>query len=154
QENDPDVLAMIGSSAALHLSHIPFLQITGSARIGRIKGELVAMPTHSQLEESDLDLIVSGTRKAITMIEGFAREMSEEKMLEAILFAHQQVVIVCDLVEELRKAAGLPTKELPAAAAPNPLIEIFRQRFGEEFKERKQTPGKADRADRIRELRD
>src|SRR5436309_8425034 len=67
KENDPDVLAMIGSSAALHLSPIPFLQPTGSIRVGRVKGELTVMPTHTQLEESDLDLIVSGTRKAITM---------------------------------------------------------------------------------------
>ena len=72
RENDPDVLCMIGASAALHLSQIPFLQPTGSVRIGRVGGELIVMPTHSQLEESDLDLIVSGTRKAITMIEGFA----------------------------------------------------------------------------------
>src|SRR5829696_4950579 len=81
RENDPDVLCMIGSSAALHVSHIPFLQVTGAVRVGRIKGELVVMPTHSQLEESDLDLIVSGSKKAITMIEGFAREMSEDQML-------------------------------------------------------------------------
>ncbi len=76
KENDPDILSMIGSSAALHLSQIPFLQPTGSVRVGRIENELVVMPGHFQLEESDLDLIVSGTRSAITMIEGFAREMS------------------------------------------------------------------------------
>ena len=63
-------------------------------RIGRIGNEFIVMPTHSQLEESDLDLVVSGTRKAITMIEGFAREMSEEHMLQGILFAHKQIVTV------------------------------------------------------------
>src|SRR5207244_8572897 len=103
RENDPDVLSMVGSSAALHLSQIPFLQITGSVRVGRIGGEMVLMPTHSQLEESDLDLIVSGTRKAVTMIEGFARELPEDQMLQAILFAHRYVVEVCDMVEELRE---------------------------------------------------
>src|SRR5437764_2322463 len=76
KENDPDVLSMIGSSAALHVSHIPFLKPTAAVRVGHIGDEQVVMPTHSQLEESDLDLIVSGTRDAITMIEGFAREMS------------------------------------------------------------------------------
>src|SRR5689334_3407090 len=61
KENDPDVLSMIGSSGALHVSHIPFVKPTGSMRVGRINNELLAMPTHSQMEESDLDLIVSGT---------------------------------------------------------------------------------------------
>src|SRR5207247_7218604 len=73
KENDPDLLSMIGSSAALHVSHIPFLKPTGSIRIGRIGNELIVMPSHSQLEESELDLVVSGTRDAITIIEGCAR---------------------------------------------------------------------------------
>jgi len=98
RENDPDILSLIGSSAALHVSHIPFLKPTGAVRVGRVKGELVLMPTHDQLEESDLDLIVSGTREAITMIEGFAREMTEEHMLQAILFAHQHIVQLVDLI--------------------------------------------------------
>src|SRR5262249_5181249 len=153
KENDPDVLCMIGSSAALHLSPIPFLQVTGSVRVGRVRGEMVVMPGHTELEESDLDLIVSGTRKAITMIEGFARELSEEQTLQAIRFAHQHVVTVIDMVEELRTAAGKGSKELPPAAEPNPLVEEFRRRFYDEFRERKQTSGKADRAESIRELR-
>ncbi|HZT82035.1 MAG TPA: polyribonucleotide nucleotidyltransferase, partial [Gemmataceae bacterium] len=154
KENDPDVLSMIGSSAALHLSPIPFLKPTGAVRVGRIGNELILMPTHSQLEESDLDLVVSGTRDAVTMIEGFARELSEENMLQAILFAHQQIVAVVDLVEELRDKAGLGKKELPPAAAENPLTEELRRRFGDEFRRRKQTSGKAERADAIKELRD
>src|SRR5262249_26580883 len=154
KENDPDMLCMIGSSAALHVSHIPFLRVTGSVRIGRIANELVVLPTHSQLEESDLDLVVSGTRDAITMIEGFAREMSEENMLQAILFAHQQVVTVVEMVEELRKKAGLDPKPEPQAAPANPLLAILRERFYKELLEVKQTKGKADRADKVRELRD
>ena len=76
---------MIGASAALHVSHIPFRKSTGAVRVGRVNGELdrLARPTRD-LEESDLDLIVAGTRKAVTMIEGFAREMPEDEMLEAI----------------------------------------------------------------------
>ena len=81
RENDPDILCMIGASAALHVSQIPFLKVTGSVRVGRIGNEFVPMPTITQMEESDLDLILAGTRDAITMIEGFAREMSEENML-------------------------------------------------------------------------
>jgi polyribonucleotide nucleotidyltransferase len=153
RENDPDILAMIGASAALHVSQIPFLHPTGSVRIGRVGGEFVLFPTHSQMEESDLDLIVAGTRQAVTMIEGFAREMPEEQMLQAILFAHQQVVLVVDLVEELRRKAGLPDKVLPPAVAANPLIAEVHTRFGAEFRQRKQTTGKAERAAAIKELK-
>ena len=115
KENDPDMLSMIGSSAALHISPIPFLKPTGSVRVGRIANELVVMPSHSQLEESDLDMIVSGTREAITMIEGFAREMSEENMVQAIMFAHRNIVTIVDMIEELRQA-GRPWSQAAAAA--------------------------------------
>ncbi len=154
RENDPDVLCMIGASAALHLSQIPFLQPTGSVRVGRIDGQLILMPTHTQLEESDLDLVVSGTRSAVTMIEGFAREMPEEQMLEAILFCQKHIATIVEMIEELREKAGLGLKELPAEAPANPLIEEFRKRFYNEFRERKQTAGKAERANAIKELRE
>jgi polyribonucleotide nucleotidyltransferase len=154
RENDPDILCMIGASAALHLSQIPFLTPTGTVRVGRVGGQLVLLPTHSQLEESDLDLIVAGTRTAITMIEGFAREMPEDEMLAAILFAHKHVVEIVDLIEELRQKAGLGAKTLPPPAPVNPLIEEFRKRFSGEFGERKLTAGKAERAARIAELKE
>jgi polyribonucleotide nucleotidyltransferase len=154
RENDPDVLSLIGASAALHLSPIPFLHPTGAVRVGRVGGELVLMPSHPELEESDLDLVVSGTRKAITMIEGFAREMGEEDMLEAILFAHQHIVTVIEMIEELREQAGLGPKPARAAAPENPLVEEVRKKFYDEFRRRKQTPGKADRAEAIRELKE
>src|SRR5204863_1830050 len=103
RENDPDLLCMIGASAALHVSHIPFLKPTGSVRIGRVDNEFIVLPTHSQMEASDLDLIVAGTRDAITMIEGFAREMSEDNMASAVMFAHEQIIKIIDLIEELRR---------------------------------------------------
>ena len=154
KENDPDVLSMIGSSAALHVSHIPFLKPTAAVRVGRIANELVVLPTHSQLEESDLDLIVSGTRDAITMIEGFAREMSEENMLQAILFAHKNIATIVDMIEELRNKVGLPAKGTPEAAPVNPLLDVFKQKYYAEFRQRKLTAGKHERATSIRELRD
>jgi polyribonucleotide nucleotidyltransferase len=154
RENDPDMLSMIGASAALHVSHIPFLKPTAAVRLGRIGNEIVLMPTHSQLEECDLDLVVSGTKDAITMIEGFAREFSEENMLQAILYAHEQVRTIVGMIEELRMKAGLGAKELPPPGTPNPLIEEFRKKFYNEFRERKQTSGKHDRADKISELRE
>jgi polyribonucleotide nucleotidyltransferase len=152
--NDPDVLAMIGASAALTVSQIPFLQTTGAVRVGRIGAELVLMPNHTQLEESDLDLIVSGTKSAVTMIEGFAREMGEDQMLAAILFAHKGVVTVIEAIEKLRTAAGLGPKELPPAPEPSKLFAHVKERYYDEFRERKQTAGKADRAAAIKELKD
>jgi polyribonucleotide nucleotidyltransferase len=154
KDNDPDVLSLIGSSAALHLSQIPFLHPTGSVRVGRINGELILMPSHSQLEESDLDLVLAGTSSAITMIEGFAREMPEDEMLQAILFGQKAIVEVVALVEELRVKAGLGPKPAYKEPAANPLVEEFRKRFGADFKERKQTSGKHERAAAITALRE
>jgi polyribonucleotide nucleotidyltransferase len=154
KENDPDTLSMIGASAALHVSHIPFLRPTAAVRIGRIGNELILMPNHYQLEESDLDLVVSGTKDAIIMIEGFAREMSEENMVQAILFGHKAIGMIVDQIEELRRKAGLGPKDLPPPSAPNPLIDLFKERFYKEFRERKQTTGKQNRADSIREFRE
>lgn len=152
RDNDPDVLTMIGASAALHVSHIPFLKVAGAVRVGRVDGELVAFPTYSQLEESDLDLIVAGTSEAITMIEGFAREMPEEEMYKAIMFAHEEIKRVVSAIEELRRAAGLPEKELPAPTGPSELFQALKDKYYKEMRERKLTPGKIERRDRVEEL--
>ena len=90
-----------------------------------------------------MDLIVAGTRDAITMIEGFAREMSEDNMLQAILFAHEQIVKIIDLVEELRRKAGLEAKVLPAPPPPSPAYTYLRDKYGSEIREIKLTSGKA-----------
>ena len=88
KQNDGDVLAMNGASAALNISPLPFEGPIASVRVGRIDGEFVPFPTHEDLEDSDLDLIVSGSKDAVLMIEGFAREMPEDDMVDAIMFAH------------------------------------------------------------------
>src|SRR6266446_5738285 len=121
REHDTDVLCLIGASAALHLSHIPFLKPIGAVRVGRVNNDFIAFPSLTQMEESDLDLIVAGTRDAVIMIEGFAREMSEEHMGQAITFAHQNVVKVIDLIEELRNKTGSPAKVLPPPPPEDPL---------------------------------
>jgi polyribonucleotide nucleotidyltransferase len=154
RENDPDVLCMIGASAALHVSHIPFLKITGSVRVGRVRNELVVMPTASQMEESDLDLIVAGTGEAITMIEGFSREMPEEAMAAAILFAHDQIRKIIALIEDFRGKAGLAPKELPPPPPVNPVKAILKDKYYGEFRELKQTAGKLARKDAIKALRE
>ncbi|HET7496582.1 MAG TPA: polyribonucleotide nucleotidyltransferase [Candidatus Limnocylindrales bacterium] len=112
QENDPDVLGTIAASAALTISEIPFLGPIGAVRVGRIDGEFVVNPTYSQLEDSELDLIVSGTRDAIMMVEAGAKLLPEDVMAEAILFGHRAIQPLIDLQEELQRAVG-KAKRLP-----------------------------------------
>jgi DNA polymerase III epsilon subunit family exonuclease len=112
QENDPDILGTIAASAALTISEIPFLGPIGAVRIGRIDGEFVVNPTTSQLGESELDLVVSGTRDAIMMVEAGARLLTEAVMAEAILFGHRALQPLIDLQEELRAQVG-KAKRIP-----------------------------------------
>lgn len=153
KENDPDILAMIGGSASLHISPIPLLKPLGAVRVGRVNGVLIAMPTLFQMEESDLDLVVAATRDAVCMIEGFAREMPEEQVTEAIMFAFQQCQIIIDAIEDLREKAGLGSKELPPPPEPNPLVDELYAKYGEEFKKRYLTPGKLARYAALDELK-
>ncbi len=106
QENEPDVIGTIAASAALSISEIPFHGPVGSVRIGRIDGEFVVNPTFSQLAESELDLVVSGTRDAIMMVEAGAKLLPEDVMAEAILFGHRALQPLIDIQEELQKAVG------------------------------------------------
>jgi len=112
QENDPDVLGTIAASAALTISEIPFLGPIGAVRVGRIDGKFVVNPTYEQLKESELDLIVSGTREAIMMVEAGAQILPEDVMAEAILFGHRALQPLVDLQEQLQQAVGKP-KRLP-----------------------------------------
>jgi DNA polymerase III epsilon subunit family exonuclease len=110
QENDPDVIGTLAASCALTISEIPFLGPVAAVRVGRIGGQFVVNPTYSQLEDSDLDLIVSGTRDAIMMVEAGAKILPEAVMAEAILFAHTALQPLIDLQEQLREAVGKPKK--------------------------------------------
>jgi DNA polymerase III epsilon subunit family exonuclease len=112
QENNPDVIGTIAASAALSISEIPFNGPIASVRVGRIDGEFVINPTHSELKESELDLIVAGTRDAIMMVEAGAKLLPEDVMAEAILFGHRALQPIVDLQEEMQKALGKP-KRLP-----------------------------------------
>jgi DNA polymerase III epsilon subunit family exonuclease len=111
-ENHPDVLGTIAASAALTISEIPFQGPIGAVRVGRIGGEFVINPTYSELEESELDLIVSGTRDAIMMVEAGVKLLPESVMADAILFGHRALQPLIDLQEELQKAVG-KAKVLP-----------------------------------------
>ncbi len=106
QENEPDVIGTIAASAALSISEIPFHGPVGAVRIGRIDGEFVVNPTFSQMAESELDLVVSGTRDAIMMVEAGAKLLPEDVMAEAILFGHRALQPLIDIQEELQQAVG------------------------------------------------
>ncbi len=110
QDNDPSILGMIGASAALSLSNIPFDGPIAGAKVGRIDGEFVLNPTHDELEMSDIDLFVAGSKDAIIMVEGSAKEVKEGEILEAILFGHQSLKPVIELQSQLKSAFGTTPK--------------------------------------------
>ena len=109
-ENETDVLAVNASSAALHISDVPFMGPIGCVRVGRINGEFIINPTQAQRKESSLDLIYAGTRERFLMMEGGAAEISEEDFLAAMKLAHGEVVKIVDAQHELRKMLGKPEK--------------------------------------------
>jgi polyribonucleotide nucleotidyltransferase len=137
----------------LHITHVPFLKPIGAVRIGRINGELILLPTLSQMEESDLDLVVAGSNDAVTMIEGFARELPEDQMAEAILFAHDHIKKIVALIEEFRDKIGLPKKETPPAIETHPLTSILAEKHGAELKACKLTVAKLERYAKVDALK-
>jgi len=152
RQNDGDTLAMNGIAAALLISPLPFNGPIASARVGRIDGQLVAFPTHDQLEESDLDLIVSGTEDSVAMIEGFAREMPEDEMADAIVFAHQVIREVCALQRELAEKVGV--QKIAFEAPPSDgLFDRLKEKYYDEFRAAKQTEGKQARAEAVDTLK-
>ncbi len=106
QDNQPDILAMIGSSIALTISDIPFNGPTGSVNVGYVDGEYVINPTIAQREKSRLNITVSGTKDAIMMVEAGCDILSEEEVLNAILFAHEEIKSICNFIEEIRAEVG------------------------------------------------
>jgi polyribonucleotide nucleotidyltransferase len=116
-ENDPDIVALVGASAALTLSGIPFMGPIAAARVGRIDGEFVLNPQIDELTSSDLDLIVAGTQEGVLMVESEAGELSEEIMLGAVRFGHQQFQPVIDLIIELAKVCAKAPWDVPDAPA-------------------------------------
>ncbi len=153
RQNDGDILAMNGASAALTISPLPFQGPLGSVRLAYINGEFIVFPSHDELEESDLDLIVSGSRDAILMIEGFARELPESLMTQAIATAHGHIREICDLQIELAQKMNV-VKAVYAVPDPNPFLETIRAKYFEEIKQAKRTEGKQARAEAVSALKE
>jgi polyribonucleotide nucleotidyltransferase len=146
--NDGDILAMNGASAALTISPLPFQGPLGSVRLAYINGEFIVFPSHEDLEESDLDLIVSGSKDAILMIEGFARELPESLMTQAIAKAHDYIREICEMQIELAQKVNV-VKAVYTAPEPNPFLESIRSKYFEEIKQAKRTEGKQARAEAV-----
>jgi polyribonucleotide nucleotidyltransferase len=113
-ENDPDVLAAVGASAALSISNIPFDGPMGEVRVGRVNGEFIVNPTMQQLKESDIELVVAGTEDSIMMVEGESKEISEDELLNALKFAQSEIKKLVQLQIELKNEAGKPKWEVVA----------------------------------------
>ncbi|HXJ78829.1 MAG TPA: polyribonucleotide nucleotidyltransferase [Candidatus Methylomirabilis sp.] len=122
-ENDPDVLAMVGSSAAVALAGIPFSGPIGAVRVGLVDGRLVANPTYKQLATSPLELVIAGTEDAILMVESGGREISEEQMLQALAFGHEECKRVAKIQKDLVKQAGKSRWTFDGEAGADPVLE-------------------------------
>ena len=152
RQNDSDVLAMNGVAASLHISPLPFAGPIASVRVGRVNGELIAFPTVTDLEESDLDLIVSGSDESVAMIEGFAKEMPENEMADAIAFAHTVIRDVISLQRELFEKVQ-PKKDEFVAPEDDGVDSRLQAGYFDELRLAKQTSGKQDRADAVAALK-
>lgn len=122
RENPADILSMNGASAALMVSDVPFEDALGSVRVGMVNGQLLINPTIAEMETSDLDLVVTGTKDKIVMIEAGANEITEEQMMEALHFGHQAIRELAEMQAELRARAGKKKREI-ARKEPNSEIE-------------------------------
>ena len=151
QDNDPDVLAMIGASAALTISKIPFLGPIGACRLGRVDGEFVVNPTHKQLAEGDLSLLLGGRKEAMNMIEVGAKELPEDVIADAIAAAHKAVGVVCEMIEELREKVGVE-KEIPLVESDEHLESKICSQVSDKLYELKQIPDKQEGKAAIKEL--
>ena len=149
QENDADVLALIGASAALTLSDIPFPEPVAGVRIGRINGELVVNPTFSQLGESDLDMVVAGTADNIIMVEGGCREVTESVVIEALEFAMKQIRAIVDLQRQLVAGREKNKRPLVEKADVSELESELKSLYNERLKAAIRIPGKEQRQEEI-----
>ncbi len=155
KKTDPDIAAMIGTSAALAISGIPFDGPIGAARVAfHPETGYLLNPTYEQLKASSLDMVVAGTKDAVLMVESEAKELTEDQMLGAVLFAHEEFQAVIKAVEELAAEAGKPRWDWTAPQANTALLDAIRSEFGAAISEAYTITIKQDRYARLGELKD
>jgi len=153
RENDPDVVAMIGASAALHVSDIPFNGPLAGVRIGRNHGQWVFNPTQSQLDESDMDIFLSGSKDAIVMVEGGAQIIPEDEVLEALFAGHEAIQPILDLQDQLRREIGKEKREVPLARLDHAVVRRVEELALVKLKQALEVPEKLERYKRIAEVK-
>jgi polyribonucleotide nucleotidyltransferase len=153
-ENDPDICAMNGASAALCVSDIPFAGPVGAVRIGRINGEFIINPTQAQRLDSDLDLVYVGNKTDVIMIEGAANELPEAEFVKALHFAQAEVTKIVAAQEELTKLAGKAKREVPLMLVKDELLEIAYAVAGDRIEGALYTPSKVARGKAVGALKD
>ena len=153
-ENDPDILAINGASAALSVSDIPFAGPIGAVRVGRVNGQFIANPTHSERQQSDLDLVYVGMENDVIMIEGAANQIPEADFVKALEFAHGQTREMIRIQKELASQIAKPKREMPLLNIQPELLEIAYQVAGDRIEGALYTPGKVARAKAIEALRE
>ena len=153
-ENDPDILSMNGASAALSVSDIPFKGPIGAVRIGRVNGEFIANPTHTERLQSDLDLVYVGTENDVIMIEGAANELPEAEFVKALEFAHGHAREMIRAQKELAAQVGKPKREMPLLSVKPELLEIAYQVAGDRIEGALYTQGKVARSKAVQALRE
>ena len=151
---DPDMLAMIATSAALAISGAPFKGPIGAARVGYQDGNYIINPTYSDLKTSDLDMVVAGTKDAVLMVESQANELSEDIMLGAVMYAHEQFQVVIDSVAEFAKEVGVSPREWEAPAENESLLSDIQSKFGDKISEAYQTVDKMERYEKMGQIKD
>lgn len=150
--NDPDVLSIIGASAALCLAPVPFQGPIAAVRVGMIGEEFKLMPTTEEMTSSSLDLIVAGSKTSVLMIEGFGQQIPEQVMGDAIMFAHRAIVTLCEMQEEFRSKAGKSPTPAPEST-PSPFASILRERAYDRLRAAKQNPVKKERSTATKEIK-
>jgi len=150
--NDPDILSLIGASASLAIAaKIPFQGPTGAVRVGRVNGEFVLNPTREERTQSNFNLVVSGTEHAITMLEGTAAEVSEDDLLQAIIFSQGPIAELCRLQKELMSKMGI-VRPAPAKPAENPLVPALEAKFFDRLMVAHQVRGKMTRQNAMNDV--
>lgn len=153
-ENESDILSILASSAALVISDIPFFGPIAAVRVGRINGQFKYNPTHSEMQDSDLNLVYAGSRDLPIMIEGNANEISEADMVAAMKFAHQAMAPLCDAQLKLRDMLGLPAKNVTEVPVDASLLARARDLAGNDFRAALRISGKLERQDKIAAIKE
>jgi polyribonucleotide nucleotidyltransferase len=154
QENDPDVLGLVGASAALFLSKSPFNSPIAGVRVGLIEGQFVINPTNQQQTQSSIEIVVAGTETAIVMVEALAREESEEKMIEAILFGHETIKRIIAAIKDLANMNPQQKVHVAPPDYPTDTMDDIRFRYGSEIISALNVVGKLNSQKAVKELRD